>query len=164
MLGPVAGRVEDTDLDRADLQHLAVLEWIEGKLRSSERMNRNRQVVLEHETPVPREVIRMCVRLEHADDTHAVLRGGFQVLLDRERRVDHDRLARVTDEVRPASQVVVDELTKDHGSLRCRAITMRCTSFVPSPISRIFWSRYRREIAYSSMKPHPPWICRRASR
>jgi hypothetical protein len=23
----------------------------------------------------------------------------------------------------------------------CRAITMRCTSFVPSPISSTFWSR-----------------------
>ena len=29
---------------------------------------------------------------------------------------------------------------------RSFAITMRCTSFVPSPISRIFWSRYSREI------------------
>ena len=28
-----------------------------------------------------------------------------------------------------------------HGSPRCRAITIRWTSFVPSPISRIFWSR-----------------------
>jgi hypothetical protein len=26
-------------------------------------------------------------------------------------------------------------------SPRCRAMTIRCTSFVPSPISRIFWSR-----------------------
>ena len=34
-----------------------------------------------------------------------------------------------------------------------RAMTIRCTSFVPSPISRIFWSRYRREIGNSSMKP-----------
>ena len=28
-----------------------------------------------------------------------------------------------------------------HGRPRCRAITIRWTSFVPSPISRIFWSR-----------------------
>jgi copper transport protein len=34
---------------------------------------------------------------------------------------------------------------------RWRAMTSRCTSFVPSPISRIFWSRYRRAIADSSM-------------
>jgi hypothetical protein len=26
-------------------------------------------------------------------------------------------------------------------SPRCRAITIRCTSFVPSPISSTFWSR-----------------------
>ena len=41
----------------------------------------------------------------------------------------------------------------EHYSPRSFAITMRCTSFVPSPISRIFWSRNSREIAYSSMKP-----------
>ena len=34
-----------------------------------------------------------------------------------------------------------------------RAITRRWTSFVPSPISLIFWSRYIRETGYSSMKP-----------
>ena len=29
----------------------------------------------------------------------------------------------------------------DAQSPRCRAITIRCTSFVPSPISSTFWSR-----------------------
>ena len=38
----------------------------------------------------------------------------------------------------PARTVTVTGLAQ---SPRCRAITMRCTSFVPSPISRIFWSR-----------------------
>ncbi len=38
-------------------------------------------------------------------------------------------------------------------SPRCFAITIRCTSFVPSPISRIFWSRKSREIGDSSMNP-----------
>ena len=45
------------------------------------------------------------------------------------------------------------ERYRQHYNPRSFAITMRCTSFVPSPISRIFWSRYRREMANSSMKP-----------
>ena len=51
---------------------------------------------------------------------------------------------------------------REHYTPRSFAMTMRCTSFVPSPISRIFWSRKSREIAYSSMKPYPPWICKDA--
>ena len=56
------------------------------------------------------------VRLEHADDAHAFALGRFQVRFDRERRVDDDRLARVgvADEVRAATEVVVDELPKQH--------------------------------------------------
>lgn len=34
-----------------------------------------------------------------------------------------------------------------------RAINMRCTSLVPSPISRIFESRHMRATGYSFMKP-----------
>ena len=40
-----------------------------------------------------------------------------------------------------------------------RAITSRCTSLVPSPISRILASRYMRETSVSSMKPYPPNTC-----
>ena len=53
----------------------------------------------------------MC--LEHAHDPHARGRGGVEVLLDREGRIDDDRLAGVADEVR-AAEIVVDELPKDH--------------------------------------------------
>ena len=35
---------------------------------------------------------------------------------------------------------------------------MRCTSEVPSPISRIFESRHIRATGNSFMKPYPPWI------
>ena len=107
--------------------------------------------MLEREAPVAREVVGVGVRLEHAHDPHALALRRLEVLLDRERRVDHDRLARVgvADEVRAAAEIVVDELPEEHESAdasagyrpRWRAITMRCTSFVPSPISRIFWSR-----------------------
>ena len=40
-----------------------------------------------------------------------------------------------------SSATAVGDEQPPHGSPRCRAITIRWTSFVPSPISRIFWSR-----------------------
>ncbi len=89
--------------------------------------------------------------------SHARLGGGTDVLLDRQGRVDDDGLtgARVADQIGATPQVLIDELPEQHdrertsGSGRIwltyspswRAMTMRCTSFVPSPISRIFWSR-----------------------
>ena len=42
---------------------------------------------------------------------------------------------------------------EDGHSPSSRAISMRCTSLVPSPISRIFASRQCRATAYSFMKP-----------
>ena len=95
----------------------------------------------------------MRVRFEHAPDLDACLRRRLDVLLDRERGVDDDSLAgvRVADEIRATAQVLVDELPEEErpassvfGGARARvavAMTIRCTSFVPSPISRIFWSR-----------------------
>jgi len=61
--------------------------------------------------------------------------AGDEIQSDRQRKAVDDR----------------DRVREDHYRPKCRAITIRCTSFVPSPISWIFWSRYCREIAYSSM-------------
>ncbi len=46
-----------------------------------------------------------------------------------------------------------------------RAMTIRCTSEVPSPISRILASRKKRATGYSSMKPLPPktWVAMRVA-
>ena len=40
-----------------------------------------------------------------------------------------------------------------------RAMIMRCTSDVPSPISSTLASRHIRATGVSFMKPYPPWIC-----
>ena len=67
---------------------------------------------------MPRDVIGVGVRLEDAIDAHALLLGNGQVLLDRERRIDHncDARLRITDEVRRAPQILVHELPeKQHG-------------------------------------------------
>ena len=76
--------------------------------------------MLEREPPVPREVVGMRVRLDDANDAHALPLGVREVLLDRECRVDHDRLScpRIADEVGSTPQRVVDELREDHGRAR----------------------------------------------
>ena len=145
---------------RADLHDVAVGERGERVLGLGERVDRDGEAVLEREPAVPRQVVGVRVRLEHPPDLDARLGRGLEVLLDRERRVDDDGVTggRVADEIRATAQVLIDELPEQHvpertsaagrfgptGALyrpRCRAMTMRCTSFVPSPISRIFWSR-----------------------
>jgi hypothetical protein len=66
----------------------------------------------------------VCMRLEHADELHLMSPGGVQILLDRECRIDDDRLPRllVADEIRGAPEIVVDELPEQHGRDR----TSRC--------------------------------------
>ena len=68
--------------------------------------------MLEREPAVPGDVVGMRVGLERADDSHVEPLGLPQDGLDRERRVDHDRLARLlaADEVRRAAEIVVHEL------------------------------------------------------
>ena len=69
--------------------------------------------------------------------------ADFDRLIGRDWKVVRVYTACVADQIARAPEILVDELPKVHdvGSPRCRAITMRCTSLVPSPISRIFWSR-----------------------
>ena len=67
------------------------------------------------EPAVARDVVGVGVRLEDALDPHVLLRRRLDVLLDRERRVDdhRDGCVTVSDEVRGAPEVVVDELAED---------------------------------------------------
>ena len=91
VLGPVARRVPHDDLDRADPDRLPVLEWVERILGPRERVDRDRDAVLEREAAVAGEVVGVGMRLEHAHDANAGLRRRREVRLDRECRVDDDR-------------------------------------------------------------------------
>ena len=64
-----------------------------------------------------RDVVGMGVCLEHAHDPEVMLFGRLEVLLDRVGGIDDHRFARrlVADQVRPATEVLVDELPKKHG-------------------------------------------------
>jgi hypothetical protein len=72
----------------------------------------DRQVVLDREPAVTRDVICVRVRLEHPLDAHALGFGGREQRLDLKRRVDHHcaTCGRVADEIRGAPEIVVDEL------------------------------------------------------
>ena len=98
----------------------AVLERIVRVLGVGGGMDAHRDPVLEREAPVAGEMVGVGVRLDHAHDPHPAVLGLDEVLLDREGRVDDDGLARpgIADEVRGASERIVDELREDHGSAR----------------------------------------------
>ena len=109
--------MDDADLDLADGDHVAVLNRVVVVGWLGERVDRDACAVLEREAAVSRDVVGVVVRLDDANDLHAVpLRLG-DVLLDRVRGIDDDRLARGfgADEVRRAAEVGIDELAEEHG-------------------------------------------------
>ena len=70
------------------------------------------------EPAVARDVVGVRVRLDDVHDAEAVAARELEVLVDRDRRVDHDRLARVGDDVRGAAEICIDQLAEEH-----RAVT-----------------------------------------
>ena len=118
VLGPVAGRVQHANRERADRDFLPVLDRIERELRLGERMDAHRDAVLERQAAVAGDVIGVRVGLEHADDPHACLLGFFEVGLDRVGGVDDHRLAGrlVADQVGRAAEVVIHKLAEQHVS------------------------------------------------
>src|SRR5262249_7480827 len=81
-------------------------------------MHPDRQAVLEGEAPVTGDVIRVRVRLEHADEPNFLPLRLRQDRLDRVRRIHDEPGPRrlVADEVGGAAQVVVQELLEQHGA------------------------------------------------
>ena len=116
VLGPVPRRVQHAHRDLADVQHVSVHHGVEVVLRLRERMDRDTRAVLEREPAVPRDVVGVVVRLDDAHDAQRVALRLLDVLLDRERGVDDDRLAGLlgADQVGGAAEVGVDELSKQH--------------------------------------------------
>ncbi len=80
VLRPVTRRVEHAHKHLPDLDLGSVLERLVRVLRLGSRMNRDRHSVLEREAPVSRQVVRVRVRDERADQPHLMpLRGSKQV-------------------------------------------------------------------------------------
>jgi hypothetical protein len=83
--------VQDSDREGADLDLAAVLDRLERVLGLGDRVDRDRDAVLEREPPVTGQVVGVGVRLEHARDPHAAALGLHEVGLDARRQ---DRRAR----------------------------------------------------------------------
>ena len=66
----------DDDVTELDLRPVVERLVVEGRLR--ERVDTHRDPVLEREPPVPGDMVGVRVRLEHADEAHAVARGRIQ--------------------------------------------------------------------------------------
>ena len=74
--------------------------------------------MLQREAAVAGEVVGVRVRLDDADDLDAALIRLRQHALDRVRRIDDrgDACFLVTDQVRRAPEIVVQELLEEHGA------------------------------------------------
>ena len=118
MLRTVPGRVDRAQDDVSELDLGAVLQRIVLVRRLRSRVDRDRDAVLERETPVAREVVGMRVRLDRPHDPDLALRRLRQHRLDRIGRVDDRGDARilVADQVRRTAEVVVNELLEQHES------------------------------------------------
>ena len=120
MLRSVTRRVDAAKDDVAERDLRAVGHRVVRVLGVGCRMDAHRDAVFECEPPMPGEVVGVRVRLDRADDADVALRGLLEVLLDREGRIDDDRVTGtgIADEVGGAAERVVDELREDHGRAR----------------------------------------------
>ena len=123
VLRAVAGRVDDPQGDVADDDLVAVGERLRRVLGGGQCVHGDRDAVFERQSSVAGDVVGVRVRLEDAHDPDLAPRRLLEVLLDRVRRVDDDRLAGVlaTDEIGGATEIVVDELPEQHVASRLTA-------------------------------------------
>ena len=72
--------------------------------------------VIEGQSPVAREMVGVRVRFQHTHQLRLAVFSLLEVLLDRVRRVDDQRLTRglISDQVGRAAEIVVDELPELH--------------------------------------------------
>ena len=116
MLGPVPRRVDDAERDGADRDLVAVVHRVVRVVDAGVGVDAHRNAVLERQTTVPRDVIRVGVRFDGADDPEPTSPGFGDERLDRKGGIDDDGDPRflVTDQIARASQVVIEELVEDH--------------------------------------------------
>ena len=139
VLRAMSWRVDAPKDDVAEGDLVAVLHRVVWVLRLGGRMDAHGGAVLEREPSVTREMIRVRVRLDRADDADFASLGLVEVLLDREGRIDDDGLAGtwIADEIRRTPERVVDELREDHGRVRpyqrLPLFLLKCAARAPAP-------------------------------
>ena len=128
VLGPVAGGVDGLDLNRAEAQDPAVVEGLVRVLGVGEPIDVDRRPGGTGEATVTGDVVGVVVGLEHVLDSNPVQAGKVEVWLDVPLRVDDrgDPLAHVADQVRGATEILVNHLPKQH----CHPNPSRLVTFV----------------------------------
>ena len=108
--------VESTDDQLAERELPAVLEWLVVVFGRGIRVHVDDGPGGRRQAPVPRDVIRVVVRLEDVLDPHSEVADGTEVFVDVEARIDDGGHARVlvADQVARTAEVVVNELPEDH--------------------------------------------------
>ena len=116
MLGPVAGGVDHAERDRADLDRVAVDHRIARVVDLGQRVDADRDAVLEREPAVPGDMVGVRVRLDRPDDPETPALGLLEQRLDREGGIDEHGNAGffVSHEVTRAAEIAVQELVEDH--------------------------------------------------
>ncbi len=116
VLGSVARRVDAAERDVADGELGAVLERVVGIRDLRGGVDAHRDVVLERESAVARDVVGVRVGLDRPDEPDLEPVGLREDVLDRVGRVDDDRFAGLlaADQVRGAAEVVVQDLREEH--------------------------------------------------
>ena len=117
VLGPVAGGVDRLDRHAlAERQRPAVGDRVVLVLGLGQLADVDRRPARPRQPAVPRDVVGVVVRLQHVLDPHPVQAGEVEVGVDVPLRVDHggDAGPRVADQVGGATEVLVDDLAKEH--------------------------------------------------
>ena len=130
MLGTMARRRARREHGRADGDRIAGAQRLVRELGVGPGADVDRGAGELGEPAVARDVVGVRVRLDDVDDAEAVPGRELEVLVDRDRRVDHDRLARVGDDVRGAAEICIDQLAEEHRSVTPLERRVRA---VPSP-------------------------------
>ena len=117
VLRPVARRVDAPEDDVPDLDLVAVRHRIVRVRGAGRRVDGHRDAVIEREAAVAGDVICVRVRLDRPHDAGVEALGLGEDRLDREVWIHDGDLPGdlAADEVRGASQVVVQDLGEEHG-------------------------------------------------
>ena len=116
VLGAMAGSVDHAERDRADLDRIAVDHRIARVVDLGQRVDADRDAVLEREPAVPGHMVGVRVRLDRPHDPEPVALGLVEQRLDREGGIDEHGNAGffVSHEVTRAPEIAVQKLVEDH--------------------------------------------------
>ena len=95
VLGAVAGRVDHAERDRADLDRVTVDHRIARVVDLGQRVDADRDAVLEREPAVPGHMVGVRVRLDRPDDPEPLALGLLEQRLDREGGIDEHARCRL---------------------------------------------------------------------